>query len=100
MYVWHLVLYWGVDICCLQLGKIYLDMLNVYKCLSENISQAVTLHGELFQSILAHACEWYGYRKPCNQAATNSQHASGKERNTKADFLLGVSQPGPSHGKG
>ncbi|XP_065919599.1 exportin-1-like [Dysidea avara] len=30
-----------------QLGKIYLDMLNVYKCLSENISQAVTLHGNL-----------------------------------------------------
>ena len=28
-------------------------MLNVYKCLSENISQAVTLHGELFQPIFA-----------------------------------------------
>ncbi|XP_014669844.1 PREDICTED: exportin-1-like isoform X2 [Priapulus caudatus] len=29
-----------------QLGRIYLDMLNVYKVLSENISAAITLNGE------------------------------------------------------
>ena len=29
----------------LQLGRIYLDMLNVYKVLSENISTAVALNG-------------------------------------------------------
>lgn len=29
-----------------QLGRIYLDMLNVYKCLSENISAAITQNGE------------------------------------------------------
>jgi len=29
-----------------QLGKIYLDMLNVYKVMSENISSAISLHGE------------------------------------------------------
>ena len=75
-------------------------MLNVYKCLSENISQAVTLHGELFQPIFGHKCKGYDYRKPGDQAAINSQHASGKERNTEADFLLGVSQPRPSHGEG
>ena len=28
-----------------QLGRIYLDMLNVYKVLSENISSAVSLNG-------------------------------------------------------
>lgn len=31
----------------IQLGRIYLDMLNVYKVLSENISSAVALNGEL-----------------------------------------------------
>ena len=30
---------------CTQLGRIYLDMLNVYKVLSENISNAVALNG-------------------------------------------------------
>uniref|UniRef100_A0AAX7UJE3 Exportin-1 n=1 Tax=Astatotilapia calliptera TaxID=8154 RepID=A0AAX7UJE3_ASTCA len=30
-----------------QLGRIYLDMLNVYKCLSENISSAVQSNGEM-----------------------------------------------------
>ncbi|CAK8692305.1 exportin-1-like [Clavelina lepadiformis] len=30
-----------------QLGRIYLDMLNVYKCLSENISAAITQNGEV-----------------------------------------------------
>ena len=30
-----------------QLGRIYLDMLNVYRCLSENISQATAEHGEI-----------------------------------------------------
>lgn len=30
----------------LQLGRIYLDMLNVYKCLSENISSAIQSNGE------------------------------------------------------
>ncbi|TMS23406.1 Exportin-1 [Larimichthys crocea] len=30
-----------------QLGRIYLDMLNVYKCLSENISSAVQTNGEM-----------------------------------------------------
>lgn len=29
-----------------QLGRIYLDMLNVYKVMSENISQAIALNGE------------------------------------------------------
>lgn len=29
-----------------QLGKIYLDMLNVYKVMSENISGAIAEHGE------------------------------------------------------
>lgn len=29
-----------------QLGRIYLDMLNVYKVMSENISAAITLNGE------------------------------------------------------
>lgn len=30
----------------LQLGRIYLDMLNVYKVMSDNITQAVGLNGE------------------------------------------------------
>lgn len=30
----------------LQLGRIYLDMLNVYKVMSENITAAVTHNGE------------------------------------------------------
>jgi len=30
-----------------QLGRIYLDMLNVYKVLSENISTAVAANGRL-----------------------------------------------------
>jgi len=30
-----------------QLGRIYLDMLNVYKCLSENISAAIMQNGEV-----------------------------------------------------
>lgn len=30
-----------------QLGRIYLDMLNVYKVMSENISHAITLNGEV-----------------------------------------------------
>lgn len=29
-----------------QLGRIYLDMLNVYKVMSENISSAITMNGE------------------------------------------------------
>jgi exportin-1 len=29
----------------IQLGRIYLDMLNVYKCLSENISAAIQANG-------------------------------------------------------
>lgn len=32
----------------IQLGRIYLDMLNVYKCLSENISAAIQANGEWF----------------------------------------------------
>ena len=32
-------------ICLSQLGRIYLDMLNVYKVLSENISNAVSING-------------------------------------------------------
>lgn len=32
----------------IQLGRIYLDMLNVYKCLSENISAAIQTNGECF----------------------------------------------------
>lgn len=31
---------------CVQLGRIYLDMLNVYKVMSENVSSAVTCSGE------------------------------------------------------
>ncbi|XP_072129568.1 exportin-1-like isoform X2 [Mobula birostris] len=31
----------------IQLGRIYLDMLNVYKCLSENISAAIQANGEV-----------------------------------------------------
>uniref|UniRef100_H3BFQ8 Exportin-1 n=1 Tax=Latimeria chalumnae TaxID=7897 RepID=H3BFQ8_LATCH len=31
----------------IQLGRIYLDMLNVYKCLSENISAAIQANGEI-----------------------------------------------------
>ena len=31
----------------LQLGRIYLDMLNVYKVMSENITAAITHNGEL-----------------------------------------------------
>uniref|UniRef100_A0A7M4F6H5 Exportin-1 n=1 Tax=Crocodylus porosus TaxID=8502 RepID=A0A7M4F6H5_CROPO len=31
----------------IQLGRIYLDMLNVYKCLSENISAAIQANGEM-----------------------------------------------------
>ena len=30
----------------MQLGRIYLDMVNVYKVLSENISSAVSVSGE------------------------------------------------------
>lgn len=30
----------------IQLGRIYLDMLNVYKCLSENISAAIQANGK------------------------------------------------------
>lgn len=33
-----------------QLGRIYLDMLNVYKCLSENISSAVQSNGKFMGS--------------------------------------------------
>lgn len=32
----------------IQLGRIYLDMLNVYKCLSENISAAIQANGKQF----------------------------------------------------
>ena len=32
----------------IQLGRIYLDMLNVYKCLSENISAAIQANGKRF----------------------------------------------------
>ena len=31
---------------CLQLGKIYLDMLNIYKLLSERISNAISVGGK------------------------------------------------------
>jgi len=31
---------------CVQLGRIYLDMLNVYKVMSENVSSAVASSGE------------------------------------------------------
>ena len=30
-----------------QLGRIYLDMLNVYKVMSSNISEAIAQHGEV-----------------------------------------------------
>jgi len=31
---------------CVQLGRIYLDMLNVYKVMSENVSSAVAANGD------------------------------------------------------
>ena len=31
----------------LQLGRIYLDMLNVYKVMSENVSSAIASNGEM-----------------------------------------------------
>lgn len=34
-------------VSCSQLGRIYLDMLNVYKVLSENISSAVAVNGTI-----------------------------------------------------
>lgn len=36
----------------IQLGRIYLDMLNVYKCLSENISAAIQANGKKFHVFL------------------------------------------------
>lgn len=36
----------------IQLGRIYLDMVNVYKVLSENISSAVSQHGEFLIPLL------------------------------------------------
>jgi len=36
----------NVDGVCVQLGRIYLDMLNVYKVMSENVSSAVASNGE------------------------------------------------------
>lgn len=36
----------------IQLGRIYLDMLNVYKCLSENISAAIQANGKWFWILL------------------------------------------------
>lgn len=35
----------------IQLGRIYLDMLNVYKCLSENISAAIQANGKWFWTL-------------------------------------------------
>ncbi|EEC06733.1 Exportin, putative [Ixodes scapularis] len=35
-----------------QLGRIYLDMLNVYKVMSENISAAVALNGEVLENFI------------------------------------------------
>ena len=40
----------------LQLGRIYLDMVNVYKVLSENISSAVSVSGESNCSTTEHVC--------------------------------------------
>lgn len=40
-----------------QLGRIYLDMLNVYKCLSENISSAVQTNGQLLSTLLHYQTE-------------------------------------------
>ena len=36
----------------MQLGRIYLDMVNVYKVLSENISSAVAVSGKLCSVVL------------------------------------------------
>ena len=47
-----LLTHWTVIIMCivvvflLQLGRIYLDMLNVYKVMSENVSSAISTNGE------------------------------------------------------
>ena len=40
----------------LQLGRIYLDMLNVYKVMSENITAAITHNGEQVRSMLFGIC--------------------------------------------
>lgn len=40
-----------------QLGRIYLDMLNVYKCLSENISSAVQTNGRFMSRPHKAACQ-------------------------------------------
>ncbi|KAE8277336.1 Exportin-1 [Larimichthys crocea] len=40
-----------------QLGRIYLDMLNVYKCLSENISSAVQTNGMKRERGSCHCCD-------------------------------------------
>ena len=47
-----------------QLGRIYLDMLNVYKCLSENISSAIQTNGQnsvcvcVGWCVCVGVCEW------------------------------------------
>ena len=35
-----------MNVSVFQLGKIYLDMLNVYKVMSSNITAAIALNGE------------------------------------------------------
>ena len=62
-------------------------MLNVYKCLSENISQAVTLHGKFSINLCTN--DGWCCRRTGDQAATNCQHESGKEGDPKVDILLG-----------
>ena len=39
-------------VTAVQLARIYLDMLNVYKCLSENISNAVAVGGECVSAMM------------------------------------------------
>ena len=42
-----------------QLGRIYLDMVNVYKVLSENISSAVAQHGMFLSLLFVELEEFY-----------------------------------------
>lgn len=52
----------------IQLGRIYLDMLNVYKCLSENISAAIQANGKKFYIVLEN-----GTDNACNQVSSTLQ---------------------------
>ena len=46
----------------MQLGRIYLDMLNVYKVMSENISTAISLNGEVVTRYVLFKCDFIDYQ--------------------------------------